>query len=180
MEETVVLQQRPELAQRVWRWRETANGRTIRSFDMNFVSGAATASKVEKGETKHWSDTLDVEPGRTFAGFGFTMAAKALRDRLVKGETVELKAVGFTPSPKTEGRHVVRGPRHSADVWPSDSRRSLRCASGDSSDRQAVREGAGRAHLADAAAGRVPSLRGDARRAERRDYSDRFAAGRAE
>lgn len=115
MEETVVLQQRPELAQRAWRWRETANGRTIRSFDMNFVSGTATASKVEKGETKHWSDTLDVEPGRTFAGFGFTMAAKALRDRLVKGETVELKAVGFTPSPKTvkvglsyAGRDTVR------------------------------------------------------------------------
>jgi len=101
MEETVVLRQRPELAQRAWRWRETANGRTIRSFELNFVTGVATVSKVEKGETKRWSDTLDVEPGRTFAGFGFSMAAKALRDRLVKGETAELMAVGFTPSPKT-------------------------------------------------------------------------------
>lgn len=115
IEETVVLQQRPELAQRAWRWRETANGKTTRSFDMNFASGAATATKVENGETKRWSDTLDVEQGRTFAGFGFTMAAKALRDRLVKGETVELKAVGFTPSPKSvtvamsyAGRNMVR------------------------------------------------------------------------
>lgn len=100
MVETVVLDQRPELSQRAWGWRETENGKTVRTFDMNFVSGAATASKVEKGETKHWSDTLDVEQGRTFAGFGFTMAAKALRERLIKGETVQLKAVGFTPSPK--------------------------------------------------------------------------------
>jgi hypothetical protein len=43
---------------------------------------------------------LDVSPGQTFAGFGFTMAAKALRERLIKGETVELKGVGFTPQPK--------------------------------------------------------------------------------
>lgn len=115
MVETVVLQQRPELAQRAWGWREEENGKAVRTFDMNFVTGAATASKVEKGETKRWSDTLDVEPGRTFAGFGFTMAAKALRERLLKGETVELKAVGFTPSPKVvtvamsyAGRDTVR------------------------------------------------------------------------
>lgn len=100
MEETVVLQQRPELAQRAWRWRESANGRTIRSFEVNFASGVAQASKLEDGKLKQWSDTLHVEQGQTFAGFGFTMAAKALRDRLVKGETVELKAIGFTPSPR--------------------------------------------------------------------------------
>ena len=100
MEETIVVQQRPELAQRAWGWREVKDGKPIRTFEMNFVSGAATASKVEDGEMKRWSDTLKVEQGRTFAGFGFTMAAKALRERLIKGETVELKAVGFTPSPK--------------------------------------------------------------------------------
>jgi len=100
MQETVVLQQRPELAQRAWGWSEREGGRTVRTFNVNLVSGEATASKIEKGETKRWSETLDVEQGRTFAGFGFTMAAKALRDRLVKGETVELKAIGFTPSPK--------------------------------------------------------------------------------
>ena len=49
---------------------------------------------------RRWSDTLKVPRGDTFAGFGFTMAAKALRGRLLKGETVELKAVGFTPAPK--------------------------------------------------------------------------------
>ena len=115
MVETVVLQQRPELSQRAWGWREMKNGKAIRTFEMNFVTGAATASKIEDGEMKHWSEKLDVEQGRTFAGFGFTMAAKALRERLVKGEIVELKGVGFTPSPKMvtvalsfAGRETVR------------------------------------------------------------------------
>ena len=34
------------------------------------------------------------------AGFGFAMAIKALRPRLVKGESIELGAVGFTPRPR--------------------------------------------------------------------------------
>ena len=115
MEETVVLQQRPELAQTAWRWREMDHGKPVRTFEVNLVSGMATASKLEKGEMKRWSDTLDVSRGNTFAGFGFTMAAKALRERLVRGETVELKAVGFTPQPKLvtvamsyAGRDTVR------------------------------------------------------------------------
>lgn len=101
MEETVVLQQRPELVQRAWGWRETEHGTTVRMFNVDLMSGKATAAKLEDGKTKQWSETLDIERGRTFAGFGFTMAIKALRDRLVKGEAVDLKAVGFTPSPKT-------------------------------------------------------------------------------
>src|SRR5438067_2394033 len=99
-EETIVMRQRPELAQTGWRWRELEHGKPVRTFDMNFGTGLATATKVEKGETKHWSDTLDVSAGSTFAGFGFTMAAKALRERLINGEVVDLKAVGFTPQPK--------------------------------------------------------------------------------
>jgi len=100
MEETIVLRQRPELVQELWRWRELEHGKPVRTFEVNLATGAAKADKLEKGEMKHWSDTLDVSPGTTFAGFGFSMAAKALRERLVKGETVELKAVGFTPQPK--------------------------------------------------------------------------------
>ena len=100
IEETIVMRQRPELAQDKWQWRELQNGRAIRTFEMNFRSGLATATKEEKGEMKRWSDTLDVSQGNTFAGFGFTMAAKALRERVIRGETVDLKAVGFTPAPK--------------------------------------------------------------------------------
>ncbi|HKC57898.1 MAG TPA: hypothetical protein VKC35_17325 [Vicinamibacterales bacterium] len=100
IEETIVLRQRPELVQEAWRWSELERGKPVRTFDVNLLTGAATATKLEKGEMKRWADTLHVERGTTFAGFGFTMAAKALRERMVKGETVELKAVGFTPAPK--------------------------------------------------------------------------------
>jgi hypothetical protein len=101
MEETAVLRQRPELSQQRWQWRESLRGQDVRTFDVDFGSGMATALKVENGEPRRWSEKLDIEPGQTFAGFGFTLAIKALRERLIKGETVNLKAVGFTPQPRT-------------------------------------------------------------------------------
>jgi len=110
-EETIVMQQRPELAQTGWRWRELQSGKPIRTFEVNLTTGAATAMKLENGEVKHWSDMLDVPAGTTFAGFGFTMAAKALRERLIAGETVELKAIGFTPQPKAVTVAVSYGGR---------------------------------------------------------------------
>lgn len=36
------------------------------------------------------SDQVKVEQGRSFAGFGFTLALQNLRDRLVQGKTFEL------------------------------------------------------------------------------------------
>jgi len=101
MEETGVFRQRPELAQTKWRWEESARGENVRTFDVDLNSGMATAVKTEKGEPRRWSEKLDIEPGQTFAGFGFSLAIKALRPRLIKGETVSLKAVGFTPQPRT-------------------------------------------------------------------------------
>lgn len=100
MEETAVLRQQPELSQTRWRWHETAGGEEVRTFEVDFGSGMATAVKMEKGEPRRWSEKLDLTPGQTFAGFGFTLAIKALRERLIKGETVNLKAVGFTPQPR--------------------------------------------------------------------------------
>jgi len=100
IEETAVLRQRPELSQQKWQWQESLRGEMVRSFEVDFDSGAATALKVEDGKPKRWSEKLDVVPGQTFAGFGFSLALKALRERLVKGETVNLKAVGFTPRPR--------------------------------------------------------------------------------
>ena len=113
MEETIVMRQRPELVQDSWQWRELEGGKPVRTFEVNLQTGAANATKLEKGETKRWSDTLKVERGTTFAGFGFTMAAKALRERIVKGETVELKAVGFTPAPKVVTVAMSYGGRES-------------------------------------------------------------------
>jgi hypothetical protein len=101
IEETAILRQRPELSQTKWQWRESSRGVETRRFEVDFGSGMATAVKPEKGgEARRWSDKLDITQGQTFAGFGFTLAIKALRERLIKGETVNLKAVGFTPQPR--------------------------------------------------------------------------------
>ena len=42
------MQQRPVLVQASWRWRELQHAKPIRTFEINFASGAATAMK-EKG-----------------------------------------------------------------------------------------------------------------------------------
>jgi len=52
---------------------------------------------------------VKVDPGRTFAGFGFMLAIKSLRDRLIKGERVELQAIGFTPRPRVVSVDVSHG-----------------------------------------------------------------------
>src|SRR5438045_9760118 len=58
-------------------------------------------------ENRTVSDRVEIEPGRTFAGFGFTIALANLRQRLTKGEQVELKAVGFTPMPTLKPQLVT-------------------------------------------------------------------------
>ena len=45
--------------------------------------------------------------GRTFAGFGFTIALGNLRKRLLGGEQIELKAVGFSPFPTLKPQVVT-------------------------------------------------------------------------
>jgi hypothetical protein len=99
-EEEVVFRQRPQLSQASWAYRELQGKKTIRAFAIDLRTGAATATKEEKSEIKHWSEKLDVVDGQTFAGFGFSVAIRALRDRLVKGEVVTLKGVGFSPKPQ--------------------------------------------------------------------------------
>jgi hypothetical protein len=89
-EEQTSLRQKPELAQEEWSWRELKNGKVSREFSLNFLSRTATAQTLENGQIKHWSKPPEVEPGRTFAGFGFTIALQNLRERLVAGERVEL------------------------------------------------------------------------------------------
>jgi hypothetical protein len=100
VEEKAVLRQKPELIQEEWSWKELKNAKPSREFAVNFLSKTATAQKLENGEVKHWSEEIEVEAGRTFAGFGFTVALENLRKRLVNGEQVELKAVGFAPKPQ--------------------------------------------------------------------------------
>ena len=100
IEDRSTFRQRPQLVQESWSLKETRNGKPYRQFDVNLLTGEARASAPEDGETKQWTEKVDVAPGRTFAGFGFTLAIKALRERLVRGEVVELDAVGFMPKPR--------------------------------------------------------------------------------
>jgi hypothetical protein len=99
-EEKSLLRQEPELIQEQWSWKELNEDQVSREFTANFLTKTATAQLREKSETKHWSEKIEVEPGRTFAGFGFSLALANLRKRLVGGEKIELKAVGFAPKPQ--------------------------------------------------------------------------------
>jgi len=100
IEEKAVFRQERELVQQDWSWRESKDGQVIREFNVDFGSKTATAQKREKNELKHWEEKVEVEPGKTFAGFGFTLAIQNLRKRLLSGERIELKAIGFAPKPR--------------------------------------------------------------------------------
>jgi hypothetical protein len=104
-EEKALFRQNPDLIQESWSWKETRNGRTQREFSVDFLSGIANAH-IRK-DNKVVSEKLDLEKGRTFAGFGFTMALSNLRERLLDGEQVQLKAVGFSPFPTLKPQVVT-------------------------------------------------------------------------
>jgi hypothetical protein len=99
IEERVIASQRPELIQDAWTFTESRDGRPFRRFDVDFASGHATAVTYAGGE-KHEEATLKITRGQTFAGFGFTLVMKGLRDRLMHGEHVTLQGVGFMPKPR--------------------------------------------------------------------------------
>jgi hypothetical protein len=102
IEEKAVFRQDRQLAQESWSLREMRDGGLYRHFEVNFIKGTAAAQKRtdEGNELERWSDDVKVDVGQAFAGFGFTLAVKAVRARLKRGEQVELQAVGFTPKPQ--------------------------------------------------------------------------------
>ena len=106
-EEKALLRQEPELRQEQWSWKETRDGKVSREFTADFLAQTAGAHIHTEKETKDISDKIEVEMGRTFAGFGFTLALANLRKRLVGGEQIELKAVGFTPIPTLKPQVVT-------------------------------------------------------------------------
>ncbi len=109
IEENAAFRQEPELIQEEWSWREIREGQLEREFTVDFKSQTATAQKHERNELKKWNEKIEVQPGRTFAGFGFMLALQNLRKRLVDGEHVELQAVGFNPKPKVIGVELSYG-----------------------------------------------------------------------
>ena len=100
VEERSVFQQEPKLVQESWSWSEFDNGQLLRHFEMDFKTGKARAAKRKNNELKYWFRDIKVQPGTTFAGFGFALAIKTLHQRLVEGQTVQLQAVGVTPKPR--------------------------------------------------------------------------------
>jgi hypothetical protein len=104
-EENARFRQEPELIQEQWSWKELKNEKVQREFAVDFLSGTATAH-ISK-DNKDVSDKIDIEKGRTFAGFGFTLALSNLRKRLLRGEQVQLKAVGFSPFPTLKPQVVT-------------------------------------------------------------------------
>ncbi|HEY2627145.1 MAG TPA: hypothetical protein VGI41_10405 [Candidatus Udaeobacter sp.] len=103
-EERVQFRQQPELIQEKWSWRESKHGKSQREFAVDFLTGIASAHVRQ--DRKDVSKRINIEPGRTFAGFGFSLAVGNLRKRLLSGEQVQLKAVGFSQFP-TLGPQVV-------------------------------------------------------------------------
>jgi hypothetical protein len=104
-EEKARFRQQPELLQENWSWKELKNEKVQREFFVDFLSGTATAHISE--DNKDVSDKVDIEKGRTFAGFGFTLALSNVRKQLLRGEQVQLKAVGFSPFPTLKSQVVT-------------------------------------------------------------------------
>ena len=102
-EENTLFRQERELVQEKWSWKE--RGKEEREFSADFLAQTASAhtAKDNKDVTEH----IDVVPGQTFAGFGFTLALGNLRPRLLKGEQIDLKAVGFSPIPTLKPQVVT-------------------------------------------------------------------------
>jgi len=99
-EEEATMRQGSTLVQETWAWREFKGGELVRHFEIDFRKGDTLAEKREKGELRRWTKHFDLEPGRSFAGTGYSLALRSLRDRLLRGEKVELQGIGFTPKPK--------------------------------------------------------------------------------
>src|SRR5213592_2235122 len=104
-EEHAQFRQQPELIQEKWSWKESKHGTSQREFAVDFLAGIASAHIRQ--DHKDVSKRIKIEPGRTFAGFGFSIALSNLRKRLLNGEQLQLKAVGFSPFPTLKPQVVT-------------------------------------------------------------------------
>lgn len=107
--ERAVLRLHPQIEQESWDWTERKDGTLLRSYEVDLRTGKAVATRMD--EKKRWRDDVDVEPGKTFAGIGFIVAVKSLRDQLAPGQKTELKAIAFTPRPRSATVSIIHGGR---------------------------------------------------------------------
>ncbi len=84
IEEAGVFRRASPLVQERWSWRELKENSVTRHFEVDLITGRATAEKQENNQLKQWSKDLKIQPGQSFAGFGFTLAIKERRVPLLK------------------------------------------------------------------------------------------------
>src|ERR1043165_10154957 len=123
-EEHSRFRQESELIQEKWIWKESKHGKPQREFAVDFLTGIASAHISQ--DHKDVSKKIKIEPGRTFAGFGFSLALSNLRKRLLSGEQVQLKAVGFSPFPTLSPQVVTVTISHGGVDRMTMSGRSLK------------------------------------------------------
>jgi hypothetical protein len=104
--ERATLRIHPQIEQLTWDWTGRQDGKLVRQYEVDFQTRRAAVTRVD--QDKREEETLEIEPGKTFAGIGFITAVKALRSELAVGETIELRAVGFTPKPRSTKVTVKR------------------------------------------------------------------------
>jgi len=109
IEEKTSLRPAPQLVQKEWSWTESKDGELLRHFQVNFDSGKAVAEKREGNKLKQWNEDIKAEPARTFAGFAFVLAINRERSRLINGDKIKLRAVGFTPKPRVVSVEISYG-----------------------------------------------------------------------
>ena len=104
--ERATLRLHPQLEQESWDWTERLAGQLVRHYEVDFRTRKAVATRAD--EHKRWKEDLEIEPGKTFAGIAFTTVVKALRAKLAPGQHVDLRAVAFTPKPRTAPITITR------------------------------------------------------------------------
>lgn len=109
VEERAVVRLKPQLAQEEWSWRELRAGKLYRQFELDINAKRATAQTNAQQNPRRWSETVDVQAGRAFAGIGFVLAIQNRKERLLRGEKIELQTVGFSPKPRTVSVEISHG-----------------------------------------------------------------------
>lgn len=95
------------LTQERYSWVEIRAGQVIRRFEVDFSSGQASATTLEKdGAPKRERARLELPQGRAFAGYGVAMAVSQLG--LAAGARAELTLAAFTPAPRAVQLEVRR------------------------------------------------------------------------
>jgi hypothetical protein len=105
--ERAELRLHPQLEQASWSRTERDGTRDVRTYEVDFAARKAKAAHLGD-KPERWEEDVEVEPGKTFAGIAFVYAIKNLRAELKPGQGVKLRAIAFTPKPRSSEVLVSR------------------------------------------------------------------------